>query len=61
MVLGIQVNGRVRSEIELSLDADEESVRRSVLALPAIQKWLEGKQLKKFIYLPGKIVSLVVS
>jgi leucyl-tRNA synthetase len=60
VVVGIQVNGKLRGEIEVNVDEDQESVQRRVLEMPAIQKWMEGKPLKKFIYQKGRIVSVVV-
>jgi leucyl-tRNA synthetase len=60
VVLGIQVNGKLRDTIELSRDATPDFVEKTVLALPSIIKWLEGKKPKKVIYIPGKIVNIVI-
>ena len=60
VTLGIQVNGKVRADITIDRDLDEHSVRDLVLAIPEIQKWIDGKEIKKFIYLKGRIISLVV-
>lgn len=60
ITLGIQVNGKVRADIVIVVDADEASVRSLVMALPEIEKWLGGKEPKKFIYIPKKIISIVV-
>ncbi len=63
VTIGIQINGKVRAEIELAKDADQESVREKVLAMDEVKKWIEvsdSKEIKKFIYVPGKIISIVV-
>ena len=60
VTLGVQVNGKVRDEVELGIDADEASVRELVLARPLVQKWIDGKAVKKFVYVKGRIVSVVV-
>lgn len=61
VTLGIQVNGKVRGEIEVKVDEARESVESRVMAMPEIMKWFEGKTVKKFVYVPARIVSLVVS
>ncbi len=60
VTLGVQVNGKVRAEITIAKDAVESDVKNMVLELPEVSKWLEGKAVKKFIYIPGKIVSIVL-
>lgn len=56
----VQVNGKVRDNIEVPLEISEEDIRRQVLSLPSIQKWLDGKEPKKVIYVKGRLVSIVV-
>jgi len=58
--VGIQINGKVRDSVEVSLEMTEEEVRELVLNRESVQKWLEGKEPQKFIYVAGKIISLVV-
>lgn len=57
---GVSVNGRVRAEITLPLDASPQDAEAQVLALEAIQKWTNGTPPKKFIFVKGKIINLVV-
>ncbi len=57
--IGVQINGKIRDEIEISRDEGEQSVRDRVLRQDNVVKYIEGKELKKFIYVPNKIVSLV--
>ena len=61
ITLGIQVNGKVRAEIELTPNENEDSVKEKVMNLPGVKKWIDGKEVKKFIYIPGKIINIVVS
>jgi leucyl-tRNA synthetase len=61
VTLAVQVDGKVRGTIELARDAGEDVARAAALALPNVQKHLEGRKLAKFIYKPGRIVGLVTS
>ncbi|MBD3222851.1 class I tRNA ligase family protein, partial [bacterium] len=56
----VQVNGKVRDKLELPADAREDQVREAALASEKVQKWLEGKSLVKTVFVPGKLVGLVV-
>ena len=56
----VQVNGRVRGTINIGIDADQEEANRLARENRAIQKHLEGKQIIKEIFIPGKIYNLVV-
>lgn len=60
MVIGVQVNGKVRAEIEVSNNESEEDVKGRVLKLDKIKPWIQGKTIKRVIYIKGKIVSIVV-
>ncbi len=54
------MNGKVRAEVTIAADASEEAVRELVLGLDEVHKWIDGKPVKKFIYIPMKIISVVV-
>jgi len=56
----ISVNGKLRTTIEIALDAPQEDVERIVLSNDVIQKWLEGKPHKRIIYVKGKMVNVVI-
>lgn len=58
--IAIQVNGKVRDEIEIEIDADEESVKKEALARTKVLQFTDGKQIKKVIYVKGRLVSIVV-
>jgi leucyl-tRNA synthetase len=56
----ISINGKLRTQLVLDLNADQKQVEEIVLQNQVVQKWLEGKQPKKIIYVKGKMVNLVV-
>lgn len=59
VTIGVQVNGKVRASITLAPTASEEEARTAALAQDNVQKAMDGKSLRKFIYVPGKIVNVV--
>jgi leucyl-tRNA synthetase len=50
----------LRTQINLDLSATQDQVQEIVLANPVVQKWIEGKPVKKFIFVKGKMVNVVV-
>ena len=58
--LAVQVNGKLRATIELSVDASDDEVKEQALTEKNVQKWLDGKKPKKVIIIKHKIVSIVV-
>jgi leucyl-tRNA synthetase len=60
VTLGVQVNGKVRAEIEIAVDESADSVQEKVLTIPEIIKWVGDAPVKKFIYVPKKIISIVI-
>ncbi len=56
----VAINGKARTELEFALDAEEAFIRAEVLANEVVQKWLEGKEPKKFIYVRGRMINVVV-
>jgi len=57
--LVVQVNGKVRGRIEVSPDADRDSVQAVAMADVNVQRFIEGKDLKRVIVVPGRLVNLV--
>ncbi len=60
VTIGVQVLGKLRGEITIAVWEDKESVLEKARTNENVAKWLEGKTLVKEIYVPGKIVNLVV-
>ncbi len=58
--IGVQVNGKLRGTVTLAVDADELSAREAALAEPRVRAHVDGKTIKKFIYVKAKIVSFIV-
>ena len=56
----VSINGKMRTQMVLDLNATQQEVEQLVLANPVVQKWMEGKALKKFIFVKGKMVNVVV-
>jgi leucyl-tRNA synthetase len=56
----VQVNGKVRDRFDASSDISEEQAKAQALATPGVQKHLDGKQPHKVIYIPGRLVNIVV-
>jgi leucyl-tRNA synthetase len=58
--LPVQVNGKVRDKIRVPADADEATVLRTAESSDKLKPWIEGKTVKKRLYVPKKLVNLVV-
>jgi leucyl-tRNA synthetase len=59
ITLAVQVNGKVRAEITVSADAPQEDIMTLALSQENVQTHLAGREPKKVIYVPGKLVSIV--
>jgi len=59
--IAVQVNGKVRGRAELARDASEEIAREAALADPNVAKFLDGKTIRKLVYVPAKILNFIVS
>ncbi|WP_018631416.1 leucine--tRNA ligase [Neomegalonema perideroedes] len=60
VVIGVQVNGKRRGEIRLAPDAAQAEAEAAALADEGVARAIEGKPFRKVIYVPGKILNLVV-
>ena len=60
VTIAVQVNGKVRGQFEVAPNATEEQLRPVILADERIQSWIAGKEIKKFIVVPNKLVSIVI-
>ncbi|HHF09001.1 MAG TPA: leucine--tRNA ligase, partial [Candidatus Atribacteria bacterium] len=61
VIIVVQVNGKVRSKIEINRDAPKEAVLERALEDDKIQNWLNQKKIQKVIYVPNKLINLVVN
>ena len=55
----VQVNGKVRAKLKLAKDTDKDSAEKAALADDNVQKFVAGKDIKKVIVVPNKIVNIV--
>jgi leucyl-tRNA synthetase len=60
LTIVVQVNGKVRDRFEAPADIGEEEAKGQALATPGAQKHLDGKRPLKVIYVPGRLVNIVV-
>jgi leucyl-tRNA synthetase len=56
----VAINGKTRSEMSVSLDATQADVEAMLLNDAVVQKWLDGKQPKKVIYVKNKMINVVI-
>ncbi len=58
--IAVQINGKVRARISLPADISSEDAIAQAKAAPSCAEYVEGKQVIKEIYVPGRLVNLVV-
>jgi leucyl-tRNA synthetase len=56
----ISINGKMRTTINISLDATQDDVQKIVMENEVIKKWVEDKPIKKLIYVKNKMVNVVI-
>jgi leucyl-tRNA synthetase len=57
--LVIQVNGRVRSRIEVPADSSDEKIKEAALSDPKVQAFIKGKPVRQVVVVPKKLVNIV--
>ena len=60
IAIGVQVNGKVRGNVEIPVDADKETAFAAARANDKVAKFLEGMTVVKEVYVPGRIINFVV-
>ncbi|MEO6489636.1 MAG: DUF559 domain-containing protein [Ferruginibacter sp.] len=56
----VSINGKLRTNLSMAIEATQEDAEKLVLANDVVQKWLEGKPPKKIIYVKNKMINVVV-
>lgn len=56
----IQINGKLRATLELPTDITAADAETAAMALEQVQKWLEGATPKKVVFVPGRMINIVV-
>ncbi|MBC8248496.1 MAG: leucine--tRNA ligase, partial [Anaerolineales bacterium] len=59
ITLIVQINGKVRDRLEVPVDIGEEEAKELALASDGAQRHLEGLEVKKVVYVPGRLVNIV--
>ncbi|MFW6131583.1 MAG: leucine--tRNA ligase [Candidatus Aminicenantaceae bacterium] len=57
----VQVNGKVRANIEVPADIEEEELKKAALEEPNVKRYISGKEIKKIVIIPKKIFSIATS
>lgn len=58
--IGVQVNGKVRAELVVGKDESEDSVKEKAMQDENVIKWIDGKVIKKIIYVKGRLLNIVI-
>jgi leucyl-tRNA synthetase len=58
--IGVQVNGKIRAELEIPIGTDENTAKTKALALPGVEKWVAGQEIKKTIFVKDRLIGFVV-
>ncbi len=56
----VQINGKVKNRVNIYNDIDEQKVRELVLSDAIISEYVKGREIIKFVYVPGRVVNVVV-
>ncbi|PIZ01138.1 leucine--tRNA ligase [bacterium (Candidatus Gribaldobacteria) CG_4_10_14_0_8_um_filter_33_9] len=60
VILVVQINGKVRDKIEVDADISEKEAKEVILFQKKIQEWLQKKEIKKMVFVPGKLINIVI-
>jgi leucyl-tRNA synthetase len=60
LLIVVQVNGKLRSKFAVAVDSGEETIKRMALEDERVKKFIEGNEIKKVVYVKGKLVNIVV-
>lgn len=60
MLIVVQVNGKLRDKLTVPVESDKEFIEKKALASEKVKPYLDNGEVKKVIYIPGRIINLVV-
>lgn len=60
ITLVVQINGKVRDKLEAEAEIGEEQAKELAKNSKIVQKWIAGKEIRKIIYVPGRLVNILV-
>jgi leucyl-tRNA synthetase len=58
--IAVQVNGKLRLVLRISAEAEEAEVQHAAMAEESVQRYLQGKEIRKVIFIPGRTINFVV-
>ncbi len=61
VTLVVQVNGKVRGKITVAVDADKQLIESEALSEQNVKRFIDGKQVRKVIVVPGRLINIVVA
>ena len=59
--IAVQVNGKLRGEVQVAASADDAEIRDTAARDPKVAGWLQGKTIKKVVVIPKRLVNFVVA
>ncbi len=59
VTLVVQVNGKLRGQIQVPVDADRAAIEQAAQTEPNVQRFIEGRPIRKIVVVPGKLVNVV--
>jgi len=59
--IAVQVNGKLRGEVQVAASADDAEIRETAARDPKVAGWLQGKTIKKVVVIPKRLVNFVVA
>ncbi len=60
VTIPVRVNSRVRNQISVAAEADAETVREAALSDPRVAEYIAGREIRNFVYVPGRLVDIRV-
>jgi leucyl-tRNA synthetase len=60
ITLIIQVNGRVRDKVAVRADVLEKEAKELAISREKVKNWISGKKIKKIIFVPGRLINIVI-
>ena len=58
--IGVQIKGKFRGSIKIAKDADQDTAMQKVRAVESINKYIEGQNIRKIIYIKCKILNIII-
>jgi leucyl-tRNA synthetase len=60
VIYPVQVNGKLRGQVETDPDAARDAVESQARALATVKPWIDGKEVVKVVFVPGRLINFVV-